>query len=237
MTAAMHQALSLRSDDSSEIRPCPGQIAREYTSQRSPEWFRERLGKATASRIAEVVAKTRNGWGASRANYMAELIAERLTGQPFEGYTNAAIQWGIDTEPDARIAYELRQDVKVIETGFVPHPAIAMSGASPDGLVDEDGLVEIKCPNVATHIDTLLGEPIADKYVKQMQWQLACTRRKWVDWVSYDPRLPVEYQLFVQRVQRDDKMIAELEREVVVFLHEINDKIAALRQRYMVQVA
>src|SRR5262245_12506754 len=135
--------------------------------QGTAEWHAERLGKVTASRIADVVAKTKTGWGASRANYMAELVAERLTGIPQDTYVNVAMQWGLDHEAEARAAYEFRRDVEVIEVGFVSHPDIAESGASPDGLIGIDGLVEIKCPNTATHIETLLGTPFAEKYILQ----------------------------------------------------------------------
>lgn len=202
------------------------------SEQGSPEWMAERRGRVTASRVADVVARTKTGWGASRSNYMAELIAERLTNVSTEHYQNAAMQWGTDTEPHARAAYSFYADADVVEVGFIEHPAIRQSGASPDGLIGEDGLLELKCPNTATHIDTLLGEAIPDKYIKQMQFQMACTGRKWCDFVSYDPRLPGSMQLFVQRVKRDDVLIAELERQIVEFLREIDGKVAALRQRF-----
>lgn len=192
-------------------------------------WFTARLGRVTASRVADVVARTKTGWGASRANYAAQLIVERLTGQPVESYTNAAMQWGIDTEPRARAAYSFFTDADVVEVGFVSHPTIAMSGASPDGLIIEDGLIEIKCPNSATHIDFLLGEPIANKYINQMQWQMACTGRRWADFASFDPRLPEELQMKIERVHRDDALIAMLETEVRIFLAEIDDTINKLR--------
>ena len=118
------------------------------------------------------------------------------------------------------------------EVGFVPHPRIDNSGASPDGMVGDDGLVEIKCPNTATHIETLLDKEVPSKYVKQMQWQMACTDRKWCDFVSYDPRMPEEMQLFTVRVDRDDETIIELEREVEKFLSELEDKIVALKKAY-----
>jgi putative phage-type endonuclease len=201
--------------------------------QGSPEWHALRLGKVTASRVADVIAKTKTGWGASRANYMAQLIAERLTGEAAESYTNAAMQWGTATEPEARTAYEFRTDAEVAEVGFVPHPTITMSGASPDGLVGADGLLELKCPNTATHLDTLLGEPIAAKYITQMQWQMACSGRAWCDFVSYDPRLPESMRLFVYRITRDDALIATLEKQVSEFLAEIDRKVADLTARYM----
>jgi putative phage-type endonuclease len=200
--------------------------------QRSEEWFTARLGRVTASRVADIIAKTKSGYSTSRANYMAELVCERLTGKQGDSFSNAAMVWGTNTEPMARAAYEALEGVLVEETGFVSHPTIAMSGASPDGLVLEDGLVEIKCPNTATHIETLLDKEVPSKYVKQMQWQMACTGRKWCDFVSYDPRMPEEMQLFVARVDRDDEFIIELEREVEKFLSELEDKIVALEKTY-----
>lgn len=200
----------------------------EHLEQGTDEWLQARVGKVTASRVADVVAKTKTGYGAGRSNYMAELIAERLTGKPAEKFSNAAMQWGTETEPQARMAYELVHDADVIQVGLVPHPTIAESAASPDGYVGDDGLIEIKCPNTATHIDTLLGGSVPSKYDAQMQWQLACTGRQWCDFVSYDPRLPANLSLFVYRVMRDDKRIAELETEVKQFLAEIEQKIEAL---------
>lgn len=200
--------------------------------QRSPEWFAARCGKATASCIADIIATTKTGWGASRANYAAKLVAERLTGVSAEGFSNAAMQWGTDMEPEAREAYSFRQDVDVAEIAFVDHPTIAMSGASPDGLVGDDGLVEIKCPITATHIATLLGGSVPSKYYTQIQWQLACTGRKWCDFASYDPRLPESMRLFVERVHRDDDEIARLEGLVREFLDEVSATVATLSERY-----
>jgi len=200
--------------------------------QRSETWFKARLGKVTASRVADVVAKTKTGWGASRANYMAELIAERLTGEPAEKFTNAAMQWGTEKEPEARAAYEFRFDFDVAEVGFVDHPFIEMTGASPDGLVGEMGLVEIKAPNTATHIDTLLSQFVPAKYSTQMQWQMGCCEREWCDFVSYDPRLPEEMRLFIRRVERDDAEIARLEGLVTEFLFELETKLSALKAAY-----
>lgn len=200
--------------------------------QGSSEWFQARLGRVTASRVADVVAKTKTGWGASRANYAAQLIAERLTGETAESFTNAAMKWGTECEPDARAAYEFAFDADVVEVGFVAHPAVGMSGASPDGLVGTDGLVEIKCPNTATHIETLLGQTVPAKYVTQMQWQMACTGRQWCDFASFDPRLPERMRLFVKRVTRDDAVIADLEKEVGIFLGEVAAKVASLTALY-----
>lgn len=200
--------------------------------QGTEEWFRARLGKVTASRICDVIAKTKTGWGASRANYAAQLVAERLTRSLADSYTNKAMQHGIECEPDAANAYAFRTDAEVEPVGFIEHPRIDMSGASPDGLVGADGLVEIKCPNTATHIDTLLIGRVPDKYVAQMQWQMACTGRAWCDFVSFDPRMPPEMRLFIKRVERDDARIAELERLVEEFLVEVADKVAGLTRLY-----
>jgi putative phage-type endonuclease len=202
--------------------------------QGSPEWFAMRCGKVTASRVADVLAKTKTGWGAGRANYAAELIAERLTQTTAPSFTNAAMQWGTDMEPVARHAYAMRRGMAVSEIGFVDHPEVSMSGASPDGLVDSDGLVEIKCPNTATHLDTLLSETVPGKYITQMQWQMACTGREWCDFVSFDPRLPESMALFVKRVPRDVSHILELEAEVGAFIREIDEKVARLTERYQV---
>lgn len=202
------------------------------TDQRTPEWFAARAGRVTASRIADMMARTAKGWGASRAGYHAQLVRERLTGTCEPGFSNAAMQWGTDQEPAARDCYAFDAGVTVEEVGFLPHPALEMAGASPDGLVGTDGMVEIKCPNTDTHIGTLLDAPIADKYVKQMQFQMACAGRTWCDFVSYDPRLPVEMQLHVRRVHRDDALIAEIETAARDFLAEVDATVEQLTERY-----
>ena len=200
----------------------------EMMDQGSDEWFAIRIGKVTASRVADIIAKTKSGYSTSRDNYMAQLVCERLTNQKGESFTNAAMQHGTETEPLARAAYEALKDVLVDEVGFVPHPSIKMAGASPDGLVGDDGLIEIKCPNTATHIDTLLSESVPTKYFTQMQFQMACTGREWCDFVSFDNRLPEELQLFVKRVPRDDVYIRLIEAEIVQFIAELDDKINKL---------
>jgi putative phage-type endonuclease len=205
--------------------------------QRSPEWYAQRLGKATASRIADVVARTKTGWGASRANYAAELIAERLSGQPTNGFVSAPMQWGINHEDEAKTVYAERLGLLVVEAEFVDHPEIVWSGASPDGYVDEDGLVEVKCPNTATHLDALLGASIPGGHLIQMQWQMACTGRGWCDYVSFDPRLPEELQFHVRRVERDVSQIIELETEVAAFLDEIAVAVEKLSALYGREVA
>jgi putative phage-type endonuclease len=198
--------------------------------QGSPEWFAQRLGKVTASRVADVIAKTKTGYSTSRDNYMAQLVCERMTNTVAESFTNAAMQWGTETEPLARAAYEAHADVLVDEVPMITHPKIEAAGASPDGLVGDDGLVEIKCPNTATHIDTLLTQTVPGKYNTQMQWQMACTDREWCDFVSFDPRMSDGLQLFVKRVPRDNAYIQMLEEEVKKFLTELDGKIMKLNE-------
>lgn len=200
--------------------------------QGGAEWKAARCGRVTASRIADLMAKTKAGWGASRANYMAELVAERLTSTPAERYTNHAMSWGNEHEAEARELYAFTVGVDVTEVGFVPHPSIAMTGASPDGLVGQDGLVEIKCPNTATHIETLLGGSVPGKYALQMQWQMECTGRLWCDFVSYDPRMPAVMQLFIRRLQRDDAALNSIRTAVTAFLDEAETTVTQLLSRY-----
>lgn len=196
--------------------------------QRTDEWYLARLGKVTASRISDVIAKTRNGYGASRTNYMGELLLERITGKRTEGFVSAAMQFGTDNEPDARRAYSFYADADVEEVGFILHPEIIDAGCSPDGCVGKSGLVEIKVPQAATHLNTLLTGAIDERYIKQMMFQMACTEREWCDFCSYQPAFPAHLQLFVQRIRRDDELISELERESRLFIVELNSKISKL---------
>ena len=200
--------------------------------QGSQEWKLAKCGCVGASRVADIIAKTKSGVSASRATYMGQLIAERLTGIPMDSFKSEAMQFGTDTEAEARAAYQFEAGVLVSKTGFVPHPTIAMAGASPDGLVGDDGLLECKCPNTATHIEALLGKSTPGRYVTQMQWQMASTGRRWCDYVSFDPRMPETMRLVVQRVPRDDATISDLEREVRTFLSELDAKLAVLTLRY-----
>lgn len=197
--------------------------------QGSPEWFASRLGKVTASRMADVMAKLKTGEAASRAGYRAELVAERLTGKQAEGFTNSAMAWGTAAEPLARAAYEAETGVFVVETAMLSHPTIAMAGASPDGLVGTDGQIEAKCPETKNHIDTILSGKAPTKYIPQMQWQMACTGRAWCDFISFDPRMPADMQLFVVRVNRDEALIAAYEAEVTKFLAEVDDTVTQLQ--------
>ena len=201
------------------------------TDQRTDEWFQQRLGKVTASNLHKVLAKTKTGYGADRGHYMTQLVLERITGNRADGYTSAAIQWGIEQEQFARAAYEAYRGVLVEEVGFIPHPTIAMAGASPDGLV-EGGMVEIKCPESKTFLEVILSNnPVESKYFAQMQWQMRCADRPWCDYVVFDPRFPPKAQLFIVRVNRDDRWIEEAETEVKKFLAEVDEKVQALKQK------
>ena len=195
--------------------------------QGTTEWFAARCGRVTASRVADIIAKTKTGYSTSRDNYMAQLVCERMTGKPAESYSNSAMQWGTDTETFARAAYEAKVDILVTEVGFITHPWITMSGASPDGLAG-DGLVEIKCPNTATHIQTLLDQKVQEKYITQMMWQMACTERLWCDFVSFDPRMPAKHQLFIKRINFDKQLVDSLENSVIQFLGDVDLKIQQL---------
>jgi putative phage-type endonuclease len=197
--------------------------------QRTPEWFAKRLGKVTASRIADLMAKTKTGPGASRANYLAQLVTERLTGTPTEGFQSPAMTWGIEQEAAARAAYSARMGVLVDEVDFVDHPTL-QAGASPDGLVGEDGLIEIKCPNTSTMLEYLEDRTIPQKYRLQIQWQLAVTGRDWCDFVAFDPRLPEHLQLLVIREPRNTDLVVEITNEVTRFLAEVERKVAFLKE-------
>jgi len=190
--------------------------------QRTDGWFAQRLGKVTASRISDVMAKTKSGPSASRKNYMMQLLCERLTGRKEEGFTSAAMQRGTDMEPIARSAYEVDKGVMVQECGFVPCPMIEMAGASPDGLAGNDGLVEFKVPNTATHVDFLRTGQIDSGYQLQMMFQMMCTGRKWCDFVSYDDRLPEPLQYKCVRLMFDEEVAASIHKEVTSFLAELN---------------
>jgi putative phage-type endonuclease len=202
--------------------------------QGTPEWFADRLGKVTASRLADVLAKTKTGYSATRNNYMTQLVLERVTGSRAEGYTNAAMAWGTEQEPFARAAYEAHTGQMVEEVGFIPHPDIDGAGASPDGLVGDDGMVEIKCPSSSTALEVWLthaqgNDPVDSKYYAQMQWQMRCADRSWCDYVVFDPRMPAKAQLFVYRVKRNEDFIANAEDEVITFLTELDIKVESLK--------
>lgn len=206
----------------------PSQFSAAHIEQRTDAWHAARLGCVTASRVADIVAKTKSGYAASRQSYMGQLLSERLTGLPTETFQNAAMRWGIDTESFGVQAYEAATGLETFEVGFLFHPNLAYAGASPDRLVAPEGLVEIKCPTTVTHIETLLKGSVPERYLFQMQWQMACADRAWCDFVSFDPRVPEDYQLFIQRVERNSGQIAELEAEVALFLSELEAKLDEL---------
>ena len=193
--------------------------------QGTDAWLQLRLGKVTASRVADIIAKTKTGVSASRGNYLIELALQRVTGNIEPMYTNDAMAWGTATEPQARVDYEVKTGNFVDQIAFVEHPTIEWFGCSPDGLVGNDGLIEIKCPNSATHWATIKDKKPPNKYVIQMQTQMACTNRQWCDFVSFDPRMPERSQLFICRVERDQTMIDEIEAEVMKFLSEVESEV------------
>lgn len=202
------------------------------SQQRTDEWYDIRLGKATASRFADVLATTKTGEAAARRNYRAQLVIERLTGIPTESYSNAAMEWGVENEPVAKLAYEAETGNEVVDEFFCEHPVL-LAGCSPDGLIGKDGLIETKCPNTATHMETLHRGDIPPNYVPQVQGQLWITERKWCDFVSFDPRLPRNAQLFIKRVERDEEYISELAEKVSAFLEEVQaevDYVSAYRR-------
>jgi len=197
--------------------------------QRTQEWFALRLGKVTASRINDVMSELKSGGeSATRRNYRAQLVCERLTGKKQDSFTNAAMQWGIDCEPLARAAYEATTGSIVVEAGFIDHPTIAMSGMSPDGFVGVDGLLEIKCPNTATHIEWMMTGCVPTEHINQMLWQMDCADKDWCDFISFDPRMPQDFQIFIVRLVRDEAKIMKLRDSVVKFLIEVDKAVEQL---------
>lgn len=197
--------------------------------QRSEEWFQARLGKVTASKLSDVMATTKSGESAYRRTYRHQLVTERLTGKQTEIYINQAMQHGMDTEDEARDFYVFKH-ADVQEVGFVDHPTIDMAGASPDGLVGDDGLIEIKCRQPQNHTETLISHQIPSRYKLQMYWQMACTGRKWCDYVSYCPSFPESLKMVVIRLQWDDEQIKLLEESVTKFLTEVEDTVDFIKE-------
>jgi len=196
--------------------------------QGTPEWQALRIGKLTASRVADMLATVKTGESMSRKNLRADLIAERLTGSKTDSYTNSAMNWGVETEPQARVAYEVFSYNFVDQVAFVDHPTIPNFGCSPDGFVGDDGLIEIKCPNTSTHLEYIETRKPPSKYMTQMMSQMSVTGRKWCDFVSFDPRLPDGLKLLVVRIERDEEVIAKIEAEAIKFLAEVDAKIVEL---------
>ena len=199
--------------------------------QGTPEWHQLRLGKVTASRVADILAKTKTGPSASRQNYLIELAIQRTTGIIELSYTNSAMEWGTQTEPQARVAYEVKSGNFVDQIAFVDHPTIDGFGCSPDGLVGDKGLIEIKCRNSANHWETIKLDEVPKKYWIQMQAQLSCTGKEWNDYVSFDPRMPERSQLYIKRVFRDEEFILEMESEVKNFITEVEAEISLMKNR------
>ena len=195
--------------------------------QRSDDWYAERCGKVTASRVKDLNAKPSKGKALNALGLT--ILAERLTGVQKETPTNFYMQWGIDNEPHAIAAYENETGFFVNGTGLIDHPFIEMFGASPDGLVGENGQIEVKCPDTTTHLNTLLTKEVPEEYIPQITSQLACTRREWCDFVSYDPRLEPELQIIIIRVFAKDLNIEGLERDVRAFNRAIEEAKASLK--------
>ena len=196
--------------------------------QGTPEWLASRAGRVTASMISNVLMKPET---AGYRDYQAQLVAEILTGKPQgSDYTNVHMQYGTETEPLARSAYEAETGFSVDEVGLCIHPTIERAGASPDGLVGNSGLVEIKCPKPATHLAYMLAGVVPAGYKNQMMWQMACTGRDWCDFVSFRPDLPEHLQLFIVRFKRDPARILELETAVVAFLDTVDKMLSQLKK-------
>ena len=192
--------------------------------QRTPEWYAARLGRVTSSKITDaMMAKTTAGY----RNYRAQLVAERLTGIVADTYCSFDMQQGIEREPAARLCYQFKTGNKIEEVGFMEHASL-FSGSSPDGLVHKDGMIEIKCVKVATHLDYLTGGIVPKKHRPQMHHQMCCTGRKWNDFVSYCPELPENLQLFICRLDRDEEEIKLMESKIEAFENDIQDMLKSL---------
>lgn len=200
--------------------------------QGSPEWISARVGSLGASQLGDALAKTKSGWGASRSNLRSRLVIERLTKKPVETFVSAAMQRGTDLEPQARAMYAFERNCIVQEVGIVKHPTIEGTHCSPDGLVNDEGMVEIKCCGATRHFELLDGGDPEDSYIKQCLWQMACTGRRWVDLTYFHPDMPDLLQLHIIRVERDEDVITKLEEDVAKFLAEVDETIARLRARY-----
>ena len=203
------------------------QYPERMLEQGSLEWRMARLGHISGSSISDVMSK---GKGITRKNLMMKLLAERLTGTTADNsWVSPSMEWGVEQEPFARMEYEVSRETFVEKTGFWKHPTIQWLGASPDGLVGSDGLVEIKCPNSTTHLEYIFNDEVPNTYYNQIQCQLWVTDRLWCDFISYDPRIQKESKrMFVKRCIRDDKLIAEMEVEVKAFLAELDNLITKL---------
>ncbi|EJF84068.1 hypothetical protein MCU_00736 [Bartonella elizabethae Re6043vi] len=196
--------------------------------QRTAEWFQARLGKVTASNVYNVLSKTAKGMPTSKyEDYKIKLMTERLTEEISQSYTTPAMQWGIEHEEDALREYAFIYDTEITQCGFIQHPTIQMAGASPDGFVGEDGLVEIKCPQSPNHLRFFIDSNIKPEYHAQMQFQMACTGRKWCDFVSYNPNFvgkSTSLRMKIKRINRDEEQIEQINQAVEIFLAEIEQE-------------
>ena len=198
----------------------------------SKEWMQDKVGHASASRMVDVMAKLKGkGEAAARRNYRIQLVAERLTNVSQEDtYVSPRMQWGIEQEAFARSEYEIRADCMTDLVGFGLHETIEHYGASPDGLVGKNGLLELKCPDTSTHITWILEGVVPEEHQPQMFAQMDVWERDWCDFVSFDPRVPKNLQLFTIRLPRDEMRIAELRDGVIQFNAEVDALIAKLRE-------
>lgn len=196
--------------------------------QGSDRWKQLRCGQITASRAKDVIAMTKKGEAANRRDYRTEILVERLTGVPVEQYVSKEMLWGKQQEPFARSAYEIYAAVFVDQVGFVVHANIPFFGCSPDGLVGDDGMIQIKCGNRTTHLAWMQSGVVPIEHIPQMLAELAVTGRKWIDFVSYHPEFPEHLQLFVRRFARNEKLIAGMESEVVHFHQECESVLQSL---------
>jgi predicted phage-related endonuclease len=179
--------------------------------------------------MADVMSKGKEGKESqTRYKYKVKLVAERMTEASQDSYSNSYMEWGIENEQFACIAYEAAKEVFLEKTGFWLHPTTKWVGVSPDRLVGDDGLVEVKCPATTTHLNYIFDGKVPAEYVKQIQAQLWVTGREWCDFISFDPRLPRRNQLFVVRCGRDEKLIKEMEAETIKFLDEVEKLIIQL---------
>lgn len=198
--------------------------------QGSTEWLQLRLGCVSASTVADVMAKGKSGESATRQKLKLRLAAERLTGQVQESFSSPAMDWGREQEQFAAMAYEAERGVFLDKTGWHPHIVIKWLGVSPDRLLGDDGLVEIKCPNSSTMVAWMSDDKIPTEYIKQIQAQLWVTGRRFCDFVAFDPRLPKRRQLWIKRVERDEALITTMEAEVTTFLSEVDQIVKSLEQ-------
>lgn len=201
--------------------------------QSDPSWVVARVGKLTASRMAEAMAMVKDGPklkdgtqkmkpGADRANLLRDLLAERLVGSAKDHYVTPAMQWGLDYEAEAVMAYEAHTGNLAAPGGFVEHPTIEFFGATPDRFLGQDGLMEVKCPTTATFVKWATEGVVPEEYRPQMAAQILCTRRRWVEFVAYDPRLPPQFRLFVRRFEPTPQYLAQVEQAAVDFLRDLD---------------